>query len=489
MKGRSDLLGYGGVLLLVAAGLVRVMVIGSGSLSLTLAVLGGILFLVYFFRAGASVERFLGRRSTRVGGTVLGTTLFVIGIAVLVNILAGMFRLRLDTTEDKLFTLAPETAAALRAAPEPPEVWVFYPDQTGVPERMRRILEAARDADPRLRFHIVDPRRDPVKAFEFQLQNFASVVQVGEHHEVFDRPTEEGFLAALLKASQDRAQFAGFVRGHGESPLMSTEPGGMRTAAETLYHRNFVPFNLNMLAGGMVHDSLDVMVVMGPRTELSPAEADSVRDYLNAGGGLLLALDPARGATWNRVLARVGLRFDPRFISDPDQIDPQIVHPAEIASHPVVAPLGVRRVQVAFPGVGEIVAGTAPESSQVKILYRSGKRATLAGDPSSEARSRGLAAAASWPAPGGREGRLVVFGDADFATNQYFGSLGNGDLFLAAMQWLAGRESLIELRPRSRTDRPVVLTRQQGRALMVLVVGLLPLGVLAAGSAVWWRRR
>jgi hypothetical protein len=35
----------------------------------------------------------------------------------------------------------------------------------------------------------------------------------------------------------------------------------------------------------------------------------------------------------------------------------------------------------------------------------------------------------------------------------------------------------------------VLLTRQQGRALMVLLVGALPFGMLVVGAAAWWRRR
>jgi ABC-type uncharacterized transport system involved in gliding motility auxiliary subunit len=67
--------------------------------------------------------------------------------------------------------------------------------------------------------------------------------------------------------------------------------------------------------------------------------------------------------------------------------------------------------------------------------------------------------------------------------------LGNGDLFLGAVRWLGERQDLVSIRPRPRSNRPVVVSRQQGRALMVLLVGLTPLGVLAAGAVVWWRRR
>ena len=77
----------------------------------------------------------------------------------------------------------------------------------------------------------------------------------------------------------------------------------------------------------------------------------------------------------------------------------------------------------------------------------------------------------------------------NFPTNNFFDALGNGDLFMGLIRWLGEEESLIELRPRPQTNRPVVLSRQQGRALMVLTVGLLPLSVLLSGTVVWWKRR
>jgi ABC-type uncharacterized transport system involved in gliding motility auxiliary subunit len=120
---------------------------------------------------------------------------------------------------------------------------------------------------------------------------------------------------------------------------------------------------------------------------------------------------------------------------------------------------------------------------------RSGRRTRVEGQPDAEARARSLGVAMEGSRAGGPPARLVVLGDADFASNRTFDFLGNGDLFLNSIQWLADRESWIELRPRPVTNRPVLLSRQQGRALMVLVVGLLPLLVAAAGFAAWWKRR
>jgi len=148
---RVELWGYAGLIALGLALLLRVLVIGSGTPALGLAVLGGLLLLVYFVRAGQSVDRFLSRRSTQAGGTVFGTTLFVIGIAILVNAIGSRVGARVDLTQDRIFTVASETRAALKAAPVAPEVWVFYPENSGPAESWRTLLEGAQAADPRLK--------------------------------------------------------------------------------------------------------------------------------------------------------------------------------------------------------------------------------------------------------------------------------------------------------------------------------------------------
>src|SRR4029078_4079534 len=47
------------------------------------------------------------------------------------------------------------------------------------------------------------------------------------------------------------------------------------------------------------------------------------------------------------------------------------------------------------------------------------------------------------------ETKLVVVGDADFASNQFFGQLFNRDLVLNMMAWLGGEEQQISIRPRA----------------------------------------
>jgi len=484
---RVELWGYAGLIALGLALLLRVLVIGSGTPALGLAVLGGLLLLVYFVRAGQSVDRFLSRRSTQAGGTVFGTTLFVIGIAILVNAIGSRVGARVDLTQDRIFTVASETRAALKAAPVAPEVWVFYPENSGPAESWRTLLEGAQAADPRLKFHIVDPAREPIQTVRFDLRTYATVVTVGDRFETVTGVDEESFLSALLHASRRERPGIGFLEGHGERSMGGGRPEELRSAALALDKRGYHPQNLDLLRGDRL-DSISVVVIASPETPLSAPEIDTLRAFQHRGGRLLIALDPTSQIDLGPLLEPAGLRFVPKFVSDSDQRDPELLYLEDFTSHVVVKLLDERRIQVLFAGAGEIQLVKGASGWKQASMILSGTRSRIAGAPDSEPRSR-VVAASSESTEGHPPARLLLFGDVDVFTNHYFDAIGNGDLFLSSIEWLADREQAIALRPRPHTNRPVVLSRQQGRALMVVMAGLLPLGVAGAGFATLWRRR
>ncbi len=90
----------------------------------------------------------------------------------------------------------------------------------------------------------------------------------------------------------------------------------------------------------------------------------------------------------------------------------------------------------------------------------------------------------------GKEGetKLVVVGDADFATNQFLGQLFNRDLLLNMMNWLGGQEELISIRPRAIEASRAQLTADESRRIFYLSVLIMPELLLLLGLTVWWRR-
>ena len=85
--------------------------------------------------------------------------------------------------------------------------------------------------------------------------------------------------------------------------------------------------------------------------------------------------------------------------------------------------------------------------------------------------------------------RIVVIGDSDFATNSFFHILGNGNLFLNAVNYLAEQENLIGVEPRTYDPPRVNLTNRQMKGTFLLSVILIPALLALIGFAVWWRQR
>ena len=88
-----------------------------------------------------------------------------------------------------------------------------------------------------------------------------------------------------------------------------------------------------------------------------------------------------------------------------------------------------------------------------------------------------------------KDSRLAVFGDSEFAANQYYNLSGNGNLFLNTVNWLTEETDLISIQPKTSSPKTIQLTPSQGRLIFFFSVLVLPLFVLVLGVSVWLRRR
>ncbi|MBF2078998.1 MAG: Gldg family protein [Synechococcales cyanobacterium T60_A2020_003] len=85
--------------------------------------------------------------------------------------------------------------------------------------------------------------------------------------------------------------------------------------------------------------------------------------------------------------------------------------------------------------------------------------------------------------------RLVVIGNASFASDGIFEQQLNGDVFLNAVNWLNQNDEAIAIRPKEVTNRRILLTTAQQLKLAVASLFIVPLVGFAIAFALWWRRR
>ncbi len=87
-------------------------------------------------------------------------------------------------------------------------------------------------------------------------------------------------------------------------------------------------------------------------------------------------------------------------------------------------------------------------------------------------------------------GRVVVFGNSVFATDQAFDAYGNGNIFVNSVDWAAEQEDLINITPREQTQRSFIPPSNLGFIILIITaVFVLPGLVVFAGVSSWLARR
>ena len=492
------------------------------------------LVLILFY-AAANWREITGggfsRRQARLGAIAATSVVLVLGILAALNYLSNRRSYRWDLTENKEFSLSDQTKQILQKLDAPVQMLVF--DQQDGFERFRDRLDAYEYASNRkLTVEYVNPDREPVRATQNQVQSYGTVVinYKGRTERVVGSE-EQQISNALIKVLTGEERVLYFLQGHGERDTVSSEREGYSAIVQALGSENYKVETLALAQKPEVPGNATAVVVAGPRTDLLQPEADALAKYLDAGGKLLVLIDPPEKAgtapltTLTGLLKSWALEVGNDIVVDTSGVGQLMgmneVMPVAVRypSHPIVSRF---RVITAYPfarSVRAASAGAEGRSAQtfIESSPQSWAETSLAdlfagkpvgfneGQDSQGPVSLGAAvsaAAPSPPAPAAAEGgdkpaedapkpqtRVAAIGDSDFAANGYLGIQGNRDLFLNTVNWLAEQENLISIRPRDPEDQRLTLT---GAARTFVLWGpmlVLPLAIAVVGFTVLRRRR
>jgi ABC-type uncharacterized transport system involved in gliding motility auxiliary subunit len=442
----------------------------------------------------------------------LQTGLLVVALGLLQTVAERTNR-RFDLTPGRAMSLSEVTKNLLREVDAPLRITVFF--RRGTREQYVELLESVRTENPRITFELYDLDRFPERGRSLGVQQYGrAVVEYGERRAVVLAAPEEQLAGGILRVLRGRARRMLFTTGHGERAPGGT-PESYGRLATALATENYAPEAFGLLDGRVPEDA-DVVVVAGPKHDFLPVELDALAAYLKGGGGVLMLLDPGSLPNVGRFLASLGIVLGDDFIVDRERkvlnteglaavvelfkrgnpVTDAVTNPIESG---VVLP-SARSVDVAAEVTGvqaESVARTSPTAWAVAdpARARRGEEPSKAqGDAPGAA--PGVVVAEVGAAANGthRPGRLVVVGDADFASDAYLDLLGNRDLALNAVAWLAEEEALAGTRTKHvpeiiRPLSPLVLREGEARAIFVLTVVALPAAVFASGAGLVLARR
>jgi len=451
----------------------------------------------------------LSTRGVRYGLNTLVAVLLVIGVIGVVEALSYRHNGRLDLTENRRHSMSPQTIQVLQGLKDKVNAVAFYrSDQPG-----KRVIEDlfkqyARYAGDKFTWKVVDPDRDPTLARALAVENYGTTVleAKGRTEKVQDAEQEEKLTNALVKVLREGKLMVYVAQGHGEPDLGNTDRSGFSEAKTALEKANYEVKPLVLAREGKVPDDAALLIVAGPRTDLLGPEIDALDAYLGRGGKLLAMVNPpfperSQPESLRKLLGRWGLGLGDDLVIELNPvgqvfgIGPQVPIVQQYEPHPITRDM--RNITTLFPLTRSIrIAQTPPAGVSLQPLARTTPDSW--GETDRQALEQGQAK----PDPDDPKGpltlaavatkdktRIVLFGTANVAVNQFLNVQGNPDFFLNTVSWLAEQEDQISIRPKDTKSTPVFLNAQQAQATFWVPVVILPALAMAGGIVTVVRRR
>lgn len=491
---------------------------------------------------------------------LLGTVLVVV-LVVLLNYISSRRFDRWDLTQDRLFTLSQRTEEVLKQLDKPVEVYLFMASGEPNFHEMRELLTRYQSKTDKLTLHTVDPDREPAK-FRLLAEKFGvrTALQEGGHQESelavlaisgdkrwsitrddlvdldygtlgtegetpkVNVKTEQALTGAIVQVTSGRATKVCVSEGHGEWTLDGGGERHLTVLREELKRENIELEAIATRGKETLPKDCDAVFVLGPVKAFTEEESATFKRYLEAGGNLLLLLDPVvsgeqvQSTGLEALTSAYGITLDTSIVVELEQARLLSPSPVELflvqsfGDHATARPLIALGAPIAMQLARTL---TLSEDSEAQVLLKASDKSygetslgqLTAGDDfkAGEGDVAGpvvLAAAVETLKPeaegGAGEGssrklggRLVVVGDSDWITPQFLAQpqVANIDLLSSLTGFLTERNALVSIAPRKINAQSVVITDEGLFGILLRVVLLMPLSALVLGLGVWWQRR
>jgi ABC-type uncharacterized transport system involved in gliding motility auxiliary subunit len=505
-------------------------------LAMTLAAIGGIVFIVQIsliYRHSSSqdnssrwVSPFSFKRWKKLSMVICIVTgsMAFIGVS---HYLANNSNLRWDVTQDKQHTLSNNTKEYVSTLANEVQLTAFH---VGMPPKYLLDLfkEYERVSKGVIKTEIIDPIEQIAYAAKFgnaiNADERKVIVQSGNNRKDVDFTqsvlSEDKLTNAIASVSR-APRTVYFLTGHGEYSSSNVEFTGLSKFKQLLSDNNITSKTLMLGISQSIPVDCDVLIIAGPKTQLSLNEETVISDYLIRGGDALFLIEHTLVTTSDNPLSAEQLQKNPSLNTILNQwgLDVQSDIVVDLTNHigdDVGSPAtkNYQRHKALTEGL-DYTFYVRPRSIHVLPQRRASiKHAVIAStastenswaetnrtldiqfDPSTdtagpipfayvviEEKNDGLAEDKL------TDTRLIVFTDADFLSNVYIEQYSNAQMGLNLVNWLAELDYKTYISTKETKVERLDLTSQQKRQVIVILF-LLPFFLAISGLMVWLRTK
>lgn len=477
--------------------------------------------------------------------SLLFKLILVIAIVIFANVLFNRLYYRIDFTGDQRFTLSNPTISMLKGIEDPITIQAYFsegidPQIDKIREDFKNLLvEYNRRSNGNVEYEFINPNEDesteqnaqqqgiqPVQVQKRERDQMSSaraylgaVVSYGNQKEVIPFMDNNGGMEYALTSSikkvaiEDKVRL-GYVQGHSEPPLQE-----LNQVANVLS----VSFQVDPVTLDTVTPvNFRGLVIVAPKDSFKQNELDKIDAFLNEGKNVFIAMNRVDAdiqqssgtaintglETW---LQEKGIIVEENFVTDENcgsinvqqqrgffMMNTPVKFPYlpiinNFSDHPVTN--GIEQALMQF--VSSISYQNVKDGLKVTPLFFSGNRSGTASVPTRfdvnkkwtrrdyPTSKLPLGVAIEGKISGGKESKMIVFGDGDFIVN------GTGrearqlqpdaiNLMANAVEWLTVGSGLGELRTKQITSRPIKKDLSDNERSMVKVLNFaLPIFLIA----------
>lgn len=482
------------------------------------------------------------RRQFGIALTVVVNCLMVVLIWGMVTFLTSRHYARLDLTQSRRYALSPQTQQVIAGLTTPVDLFLSAPKTGDLRQDVDDLLSEYQARSAKLVLHRLDPVDNPGEEEQLRerykltstLANELMVV-LGDHvrriplsamvrqkismnngqrvHGPVQFVGEAELTSALIQLGRSTPGRVAFLSGHGEHDLGDTGERGVANLGVELKRNGWAVDRHVVTPGASARFSPEtsVVIVAGPQKALSNEDLEALEQLLARGGGVVFLLDAGTVTGLDPLLNQWELRVTNELVVDmQDHLgssDPTGLYVTRfMADHPIGKGMG--SLAAVLPTTQRIGMNAHSQNPNVYVnafMASSGNSWAVPYTPGEQSfhvdrvhNKRGPLAlgvacermqAAAAPGEKPLQGRIVVIGDSDFASNQYSDMAGNMNLLLNAVDWAGGRPELVGVRPKLNDMRMLTLTRGQVQMVFWVCVLVVPLAATLLGALVLVNRR
>jgi len=452
--------------------------------------------------------------------------LFILLVLVIAGLLAWLstrYKYEADWTNNSRYTLTEPSQQLLAGLPSTIAVTIYLSTPDNYPV-YQEFFERYQRHKTNFSVDFINPYTIPTQARQRGIQDGEiQLAYQGRTERVFQL-SEQAISTALLRLSRSENAQIVFLTGHGERSPVSSNNADLMNWSRELIARGFDVQTLNFAQTPEIPLQTRVLIIASPQKPLAVGSIELVMNYVRQGGNLLWLQETSDLQGLTALASTLGVEIQPGMIIDP--VSYQLHGHATLASvteygvHPVTQ--GMQQLLTLFPEATALHTTPQPDWDVTRLLtthnrawletgdltqqvtFDEGVDAdgpfdiglaltrTLPSDPASappdSAATATTTVTASAPTPPQQQ-RVIVIGDGDFLSNAFLHQLGNLDLSMKILNWLAKEDDFIELPSRLPSDARLQLSDPTAIFIFTFFVLLLPISLLSTSLYVWLSRR